>query len=302
MSESVYEIGVRRLNDVIKQIQFPKDRTIFIEGLKNFGDTLHSSVVVRHFRKLHPNHAIIWGISEKYYKQFKEAANAMGVVVFNLPHEATPEIRQNWKKEFAKLGLFKSIFPLCGVSGWDVGSNIVDAVMHNAGIKKLSVPKRPYFPHSGEDYAWHDRFSKKHDLKGGKYVVLEYNSYTLSKPPHEVTWNIDQYNELVKHLKCPVVFTGAASDPKLDHGIDARGCSWLQAKVMIERAGCLIGCGSGLSVLACAEGLSTYIIEINIGEPLTTKNIYGMPSISVKTEDPAKIAVAVNKYISGLNR
>lgn len=297
-----YEEGIRRLNKVIEQFDFPKDKIIFIEGLKNFGDTLHSSVVVRHYRKKFPDHMIIWGISERYFKQFKESANAMGVVVFNMPHGATNEDRQNWKKEFGTIGLYKSIFPLCAVSGWDVGGSIVDNVLHNADIKKLSVPRRPYMPHSGDDYAWHDRFCKKHNLKGGQYVVLEYNSYTLSKPPHNCTWPIDKYNELVKLIKCPVVFTGAESDPALDNGIDARGCTWLQAKVMIERAGCLIGCGSGLSVLACSEGLSTYVIEINIGNTLTVKSMYDMPSVSTKTDDPTKIASAINKYVDNIKK
>lgn len=297
---NAYEKGIDNLNVIIDRYKWPKNKTIFIEGLKNFGDTLHSSIVVRHYRKLFPNDLILWGISDKYFKQFKIAADMMGVVVFNLPHEATNENRQNWKKHFKTLGLHDSIFPLCAVSGFDVSGSIVDNVLHNANIKKLSVPRRPFFPHSGEDYSWHDKFCQKHGLKGKGYVVLEYNSYTLSKPPHNCTWPIEKYNELVKLIKYPVVFTASSDDPPLNNGIDARGCSWAQAKVMIERSGCLVGCGSGLSVLACSEGLNTYVIEINIGNTITVKSMYNIPSVSTKTDEPEKIANAINKCIAGL--
>lgn len=294
-----FEKGIDNINKIIAKFNWPIKETIFIEGLRNFGDTLHSSVVVRHYRRQYPNHLILWGVTEKYFKQFKIAADMMGVVVFNLPHDVNNEDRQNWKKYVENLGLFKTIFPLCAVSGWTIGGSIVDNVLHNAGIKKLSVPKKPFFPHSGEDYAWHDRFCAKYGLKGRKYAVLEYNSYTLSKPPHNCTWSIDKYNDLLKLIDYPVVFTGSSDDPSLDSGIDARGCTWAQAKVMIERAGCLIGCGSGLSVLACSEGVNTYVIEIKIGESITVKSMYGIPSVSAKTDDPKKIADAVNRCIKG---
>lgn len=297
-----YEKGINNINKIINKFGWPVKQTIFIEGLKNFGDTLHSSVVVRHYRKQYPDHLILWGITDRYFKQFKIAADTMGVVVFNLPHDASGEDRQNWKKYVDGLGLFKNIFPLCAVTGWNIGGSIVDNVLHNANINKLCVPRRPFFPHSGEDYAWHDRFCRKHDLKGRKYAVLEYNSYTLSKPPHNCTWSIDKYNDLIKLIDYPVVFTAASDDPALNDGIDARGCTWAQAKVMIERAGCLVGCGSGLSVLACSEGINTYVIEINIGDSITVKKMYGIPSVSSKTGDLKKVAEAINRCIRGHNK
>lgn len=289
--------GIETIDKVLEDFKnkgWPPKKTILIEGLRNFGDTLHSSVVVRHYRKTYPNHNIIWGITEKYWEQFNEYAQVVGVVVFPLPH-AEPEHRQKWKKHCDNLNLFKSIFPLCAVSGWNVAGNIVDNVLHNAGITKLAVPRRPFFPHGIQDYQWHDQFIIKNGLKGTKYVLLEYNSFTLSKPPHECVWPIEKYNELVKLIKVPVIYTAHKEAPPLDGGIDARGCTWKQAKVLIERAGCMIGCGSGLSVLAACEGLNKYVVEINIGPPLALKGIYGIKSISVKTQDPQKIAGAINR-------
>lgn len=292
--------GSIRLQKLLDHYQWPVNKTIFIEGLKNFGDVLHSSMVVRHYKNSYPDHMVVWGISERYYKQFDEYAELVGVVVLPLPHDATPEVRQNWKKEFESFKLFKSIFPLCAVSGFDKPGHIVDNVLHNADIKRLTVPKRPYFPHSTKDYSWHDSFCTKNKLKGRGYVVLEYNSYTLSKPPHNITWSPEKYNELIKHINYPVVWTAAKTDPALEGGIDARGITWRQAKVMIERSGCVVGCGSGISVLSCCDGLNPYVIEINIGAPLALKNIYGINSVSSKTDDPKKIAQAVNLYMKNI--
>jgi len=296
---SDFEKGIETINKALDHYKWPKNKTIFIEGLRNFGDVLHSSMVVRHYKKKYPDHMILWGISERYYKQFDEYAQLVGVVVVPLPH-TTPEIRQQWKQHSSKFGLFKSLFPLCAVSGYDRPGNIVDNVLYNAEITKLLVPKRPYFPHSIKDYSWHDNFIIKNGLKGKKYVVLEYNSYTLSKPPHNITWGIDKYNTLVENINFPVIWTASKDDPELIGGVDARGITWRQAKVMIERSKCVVGCGSGISVLSCCDGLNPYVIEINIGAPLSLKNIYGINAVSAKTDDPVRVAKAVNMYMEKL--
>ena len=290
--------GISRIGKIISHFSdYKPSDIILVEGLRNFGDTLHASMIVRHFRKQFPSHLILWGVSDRYWKEFNEYAQSVGVVVFPLPHEATPSDRQAWKKHCSTLGLFKSVFPLCAVSGYDKPGNIVDNVIANAGITKLSVSRKPFFPHGINDYQWCDKFIIDNDLKGKKYVLLEYNSYTLSQPPHECIWATEKYNKLLELIKCPVVWTAAKTDRGLDKGLDARGCTWRQAKVLIERAACMIGCGSGLSVLAACDGLKTKVFELNIGPALALKNIYGHDSLSIKTDDPSKLASVVNNYI-----
>lgn len=302
MSEAVKE-GIRRIKKAVFHYKnYSPSQTIFVEGLKNFGDTLHSSMIVRHLRKEFPKHLILWGISERYWKEFNEYAQSVGVVIFALPHEATPADRQTWKKQCAELGLFKSLFPLCAVSGFDKPGNIVDNVIANAGIKNLKVNRRPFFPHGINDYQWCDEFIINKNLRGKKYVVLEYNSYTLSKPPHECIWKTEKYNKLIELIESPVVWTAANNDRELEGGIDARGCQWRQAKVLIERAACMIGCGSGLSVLAACDGMNTKVFELNIGPALALKNIYKHDSMSIKTDDPAQVADIVNKYVRNFKR
>jgi hypothetical protein len=103
-------------------------------------------------------------------------------------------------------------------------------------------------------------------------------------------------------LNYPVVWTASSEDPKLDKGIDARGCKWRQAKVLIERATCMIGCGSGLSVLAACDGMNTKVFEINIGPSLSLKNIYGHNAKSIKTQNPGELAKIINNYIDSLQK
>ena len=297
------EDGIKRINKAVSHYkEYSNDKIIFIEGLRNFGDTLHSSLVVRHYRKIYPNHLILWGISERYYKEFDNYAQLIGVVVFPLPHNVDPDDRRKWKKHCDNLKLFKSIFPLCAVTGWNIGGNIVDNVLHNAGIKKLSVPRKPFFPHGIEDYQWCDNFIINNNLKGKKFIALEYNSYTLSQPPHNNLWSVDKYNNLLKNIQFPVINIGSERDRELNCGIDARGCTWKQAKVLIERSACMIGCGSGLSVLASCDGMKTKVFELNIGDPLLLKNIYKHDSQQIRTDNPMVLANIVNKFVRSFKR
>ena len=62
---------IERSKEIIKKVvdgyKWPIKDTIFIEGLKNFGDCLHVSMIVNHYRKTNPSSHIVWAISEKYF-------------------------------------------------------------------------------------------------------------------------------------------------------------------------------------------------------------------------------------------
>lgn len=265
---------------------------IVIEGLKNFGDTLHSSVIVRHFKKTHDS--VAWIVSDKYYNDLITTAKFLDVQLHPMPHSATQGDRVTWKNYLNNNGI-KCISPLCGVSGWNKGHNIVQAVMLNAGLHKLVTPPYPVLKHDKEQEDWFIEFKKQHDLN--QYIFLEYTSYTLSQPPHNATWSVESYNKLIPKLKYPVVYTAAASDPKLKHGIDARGINWRQAKVLMKNSHVMVGCGSGLSVMACVEDVRKKLAEINIGESLTAKSCYALDSQSFHTKNIDEMANQLNKYI-----
>ena len=292
---------VEKSKEIIKKViagyNWPIKDTIFIEGHRNFGDCLHVSMIVNHFRKVHPTSHIIWAVSERYFEQFESFTAQVPCVVFPLPHDLTPDDRQEIKKWSSNIGFLKTIFPCVAVSGWTQSGNIVDNILFNAGIKELKVPRKPVFPHEIEDYQWHDQFIIKNGLLGRPYIVLEYNSYTLSKPPHNATWSIDTYNEMLSKFSIPVVYVGSLSDPKLNYGFDARGCTWKQAKVMIQRAKLMIGCGSGLSMLSACSDINTPLIEINIGDTINMKNCYGKQnSQSIHAKKYEQVIAKVNEY------
>ena len=76
-------------------------------------------------------------------------------------------------------------------------------------------PRKPVLPVGIEDYQWSDNVLRKNKLIGRKYAVLEYNSYSLSGPPHNATMPIDWYNKMLSQVHYPVVFTGAPNDMPL---------------------------------------------------------------------------------------
>lgn len=297
MNLELVEKSKNIINKVIDHYKWPANKTILIEGLRNFGDCLHVSMVVNHYRKIYPEHHIIWAVSERYFEQFESFTAYVPCVIFPLPHGLEPEDRQELKKWSVGLGLFKTVFPCVAVSGWTQSGSIVDNVLFNAGIKELKVPRNPVFPHEIADYQWHDQFITNNKLLNRPYIALEYNSYTLSKPPHNATWSTDTYNEMLSKFSVPVIYMGSNSDPKLSYGFDARGCTWKQAKVIIQRARLMVGCGSGLSVLSACSDIKTPLLEINIGDTLTMRNCYGRQNAqSIHTQGYEQAAKKINEY------
>lgn len=285
------------IQKVIDHYKWPVGDTILIEGLRNFGDCLHISMVVNQYRKVFPDKNIIWAISERYFEQFESYTAHIPCVIFPLPHDLTPEDRQELKKWSEGLGFYKVTFPCVAVSGWTKPGSIIDNVLFNANITELKVPRRPVFPHEIEDYRWHDQFIISNGLLNRPYIALEYNSYTLSQPPHNTTWSVDTYNEMLSTFTVPVIYMGSKSDPKLKYGFDARGCTWKQAKVIIQRAKLMVGCGSGLSVLSACHDIETPLIEINIGNPISMKHCYGKNNAqSIHTSEYQQVIKAINKF------
>jgi hypothetical protein len=136
-----------------------------------------------------------------------------------------------------------------------MGGSIADAIFHNAEITDLAVPRRPILPVDITDYAWADQFQSRHNLTG-PFVTMEYISYSLK--PHDTPW----YSQLATFIKCPVLALGGKEDAALPGAIDARGCTYRQAKVLIMRSKCFVGCASGYGFLAASEGCETPMVEI----------------------------------------
>jgi hypothetical protein len=267
---------------------------IVIEMTRQLGDILHSTMVVRHYRATTKTD-IVWAIGAKYVSAFEHFTPAeLGPhAIAPLPDlPAWPEdgkYRIAWVYAAKKLPKVVSAFG-CGVHpwGWKRG-DIVSAVLENAGIEKLAVPRRPWLPVAVGDVKWADSFIASHT--GARYIALEYCSYSLEGKP--LAW----FSDLVKRIQAPVVALGSSSDPVLPGAIDARGTTFQQAKAIIAKAKMFIGCGSGLSVVAAAHGCEQPVIEL-IDFPLSMAGIgYRRKDdrhMCMKNKTTAEVAARVN--------
>jgi hypothetical protein len=271
----------------------------YVQTLKMFGDTLHGSIVVAHYNVVKPpGTKLVWGLSERYAKEYKEFLACD--VKLPLPHDLSNQDRVDLAQAVEALPNVKKVVrPLVGIWGWNMGGSIADNVFHNAGINNLQVPRTPLLPVGIEDYAWSDDVLRSHKLVGRGYGVLEYNSYSLSGPPHNAIQPPSWYNEMLAQVKHPIVFTGGKGDPPLKYGIDLRGCTFRQAKVMIMRSRLMVGCGSGLTMVACSDGVNVPLIELGIGQTISMNGCrYGKSKV-MKNKNASEVASAINRAIGG---
>lgn len=271
---------------------------------------MHGAIVVRHYRRARPECTVIFGVSERYapdLETLKSMSDGPHVIV-SLPHcQVFPydgPVRVAWTKYAATLPhVIKVVTPSVHPYGenpraphhnWlgrKQGPSIADHIFTNAEIANLAAPRRPVLPVDIADYAWADDFQRKTGLTGN-FVTMEYNSYSL------VVHNLNWYTSLVPLIKRPVVALGGLNDPILPGTIDARGCTYRQAKVLIMRSRCFVGCASGNSFLAASEGCETPMVEIV--EPHMSFKACGYMSnrsyeITGFNRTPAEIANVVNR-------
>lgn len=269
-----------------------------IEMLRQFGDILHSTVVVRHYRKT-TNHHIVWAIDERFVPVFADftpqelGPHAIAALPQLPAYPTDGPYRIAWVEAAKKLPGVASAFG-CGVHpwGWERG-DIVSAVFNNAGISSLAVPRRPWVPVSVEDVQWAREFVSRQGIS--RHVALEYVSYSLGSRP--LSW----YQEFVKRVHVPVLALGSKSDPHLPGAVDARGTTFQQAKALIAHAKVFVGCGSGLSVLAAANGCEQPTIEL-IDQPLSMTGIgyrrLGDRHWCMPAKSPKGVADQVNKILT----
>lgn len=231
---------------------------ILIEMTRQFGDVLHSTLAVRHYRATQQTR-VVWAISDAYADAFSNfVPEVLGPhAIARLP--ALPAFpgdapaRIAWVSRAAQMPGVRAIG--CGVHpwGWKRG-DIVSAILENAKIANLAVPRRPWIPLDLGDIAWADDFVQRNGLQGG-FFALEYTSHSLGS--RDPGW----FADLARRLPLPTVSLGAASDPHVPSTIDGRGTTFRQAKALITRASCFVGCGSGLSVMATSDGCEQPMVE-----------------------------------------
>jgi hypothetical protein len=222
-----------------------KPPVVVIEMLRMFGDVLHSTLVVQHYRKV-SRASIVWAISEKYVETFApwvapEGPDAIAGLPDGPPFPKDGPLRVAWVRRAAELPGVKRVIG-CGVHpwGWQSGT-IIEGILHNAGIDHLSVPRRPFCPLTPEDVAWADNSIAMHDLS--EFTTLEFESTSLAG------LSVQDCTKLFRRVGMPVVALGGPTAAIPQGALDGRS-TFRQAKALIERSSCFIGISAGLTQLA----------------------------------------------------
>ena len=247
---------------------------VLVEMLRQFGDVLHSTIVVRHIRKSEPNVKVVWAIMEPYADSFSPfMASALGpheiaALPVTEPHPFDRDYRKAWVHR-AKLldGVIRAFGCGVGTWGWKCGS-IVDAVLHNAGVGELAVARRPWLPLNESDSLYGNEFINEHGLAAG-FVTVELAGYSVEIKELTRSW----FDELVDAIEMPVVALGLTRDARLPRGaVDGRDITFRQSKALIQMSKCFIGRGSGLSVVAATTGCEQPVVEV-VGDSISMVGI-----------------------------
>jgi ADP-heptose:LPS heptosyltransferase len=262
----------------------PGSPKILVKQIRNLGDTIHLTPVLRHYRLKYPNAAIAFVVGQWYHNVHEHNPHINGLFLGN--HNATPQQRlalwpliQNISGIDIKI--IASIFPfgeLHQQNKWCY-ETIADQYLYNAGIKDLHPlgGRTLEVKITQDDITFAERVMSRHDAP--KIVVLEYHSY--SKSP---AWSSAQFQQLVGKLsnhgiKC--VCIAASNEGIIPGAIDCRGITWRQTTAILSKAKAIVGVGSGITMLAAAAVPQPRIIELGISSAVSMKGCGYAPSISI---------------------
>lgn len=200
VEKSIEDIGHRSIAESVARLEPP---VVVIEMHRQFGDVLHSTLVVRHIRSSHPLVRVVWAISESYSEAFSNfGPDELGPhAIAKLPKlpdfPADAPYRIRWVEQARSIpGVIRSFG--CGVHpwGWKSGT-IVDAILENSGISRLAVPRRPVLPIDQEDRKFAQDFMAQHKIS--RFLAMEYSSYTLAAP------SLEWFSEIASQIGIPSV-------------------------------------------------------------------------------------------------
>lgn len=277
--------SAKAVRDAIKFLK-SQDRSpkILIKQIRNLGDTLHLTPVIRHYKLRFPKSVLAFVIGQWYHNAHELNPDIDGL--FLADHNATPQQRLKlWHTVMNARGvdikIIASIFPFGEVHAqnrWSL-QTIGDQYLHNSGITNLRpLGGRQLVVNIGDDDRnFAKRVWERHNIK--KLVVLEFASY--SKEP---VWKLSHFRRLAQLLRerdvhC-ISICGAHEKP-VPGTIDCRGITWRQSTALLSTAKAIVGVGSGITMLAAAAQPQPRIIELDIDRPVSMEGCGYAPSISM---------------------
>lgn len=256
----------------------------------NCGDGIHGQPILRHYRLKHPNAAIAFLTEQRYHNVHEY--NTDIDKLFLLPNNLNPQTRLAlWDPIKLNKSIDISIIPainpfqaLYKENAW-CHQNIADQYLHNAGITDLKPLGGRNIEVKIDD---NDKaFANSLNLDRDRTIALEYVSYSTPSK-----WKINSYQEFVRlairhGYKCLSI--AGPGEPLISGTIDLRGITWRQTVAVLNKVGHMVGCGSGITMLAAASRPQPKIIELDIPDNVTIDGCGYAPSIQVKDPTPEKV-------------
>ena len=260
------------------------------------GDTMHGQPIIRHYRNLHPNAAIVYMVEEKYANVHEYDTNIDKLVL--LPNGLDNKVRLALWDRIKSNVQIHSIIPainpfqsLYKQNAW-CHKNIADQYFHNAGILDLKPlgGREIEVKYDAQDKAVADRLLKD---RGSKLIALEYISYSTMP-----VWKMPTYTAFVqlaaqRGYRCLSI--AGKHEPLIPGTVDCRGITWRQTVALLSQVQYVIGCGSGITVLAAASRPQPKILELDIPEDVTIAGCGYAQGILIKKPTPQSVIEMVGK-------
>lgn len=276
-----------------------KSPRVLVKISRNLGDTLHGQPILRHYRMLYPDACIAYLVQQRYHNAHEYDKNIDKL--FLLPNDLDPQLRLRlWdvikSDKNVDISILPSIHPFGNVHSENTWShnNIADQFFHNADIKDLKPlgGRRLCMTLDDNDKAVVTRLFSKIDAD--RSIVIEYHSYSAG-----MAWGAKDYAkfiELCKHNKFHCISIAGAHEKPLPNTIDMRGITWRQTVAVCDSARHLLGCGSGITMLATCAEHQPHIIELDVPDNVTIAACGYAPAINVRGPNPVDIAARIMRY------
>jgi len=281
---------INQASDYLKQSN--KSPKILCKISNNMGDSLYSIPILRHYRNKYPNSCITF-LTERRYSNVHELRKDIDKL-FLLPNKLSGETRLSlWNPIKNDKNIDIAIIPAINPfrsrfkdNDW-CQNNIADQYFYNAKIESLQPigGRQLSINVSDSDKEWISSSLK--DFKVSKSIAIEYISYS-SRPK----WNMNKYIEFVKlansnGYQCYSI--AGQHEPQIPFTIDFRGITWRQTVALLSKMKYVIGCGSGISMLAAASDPQPKIIELDVPENVTLAICGFAPSINIHNPTPEAV-------------